>query len=170
MILDLNLVFSDSQDLAITASASSTTVIDLTGAQTMEIGNGSAFGADMGVGDGPALPKIGIYCTEALTTTNSATLNIQFQGNAVASSAADGNWITYIETGPLAASSFVVSTKVAGFDYPIVPAGVDFPRWIRLNYSLGTGQFSTGALSAYIMLQREDWTAGQYPSGFSVGE
>lgn len=168
MILDQNLVFSNNQSLAITTATPSSTVIDLTGGQTLIIGNASAFGAEMGVGDGPALPKVGVYCTQSLTTTNSATLSIQFQGNAVASSAADGNWITYIEVPDLAAANLLVSTAIAKFDYPVRRVAATMPRYIRLNYVPATGQFSTGSASAYIMLQREDYEAKFYPSGFTV--
>lgn len=170
MILDNNLVFSNAQSAGITTNTASTNVIDLTGGQTLIIGNASAFGEDLGIGDGVAIPKIGVYVGSiGIATTNSATLNIAFQGNAVASSAADANWITYIETGPIAASHLDPYALIAAFDWPKVQVEAAMPRWVRLFYQVATGTFTTGTLSAYVMLQRDDWQTPKYPSNFVVG-
>lgn len=170
MILDNNLVFSTAQSMNITTSTPSESVIDLTGGATLEIGNASAFGADLGIGDGVAIPKIGVWVgSQSIDTTNSATLNIAFQGNASASSAADANWITYIETGALAAARLDAYAKIAAFDWPLKQVEAAMPRYVRLYYQVATGVFTTGEVNAYVMLQRDDWTLGLYPSGFSVG-
>lgn len=165
MILDNNLVFSNAQSLAVSTTTASTTTIDLTGGSSLNIGNGSTFGADMGIGDGVAMPKIAAYIGTALQTANSATLNIQFQGSTDSST-----WTTYVETGALAASVLVAGAKVAAFDWPLKATGAAMPRYIRLNYNLPNATaFTTGTITAAIVLQRDDWTAGLYPAGFTVG-
>lgn len=168
MILDNNLVFGTATALVSSTTSIASGVIDLTGGQTLGIGNASAFGADMGVGPGQAAPQVRVIATTALTTTNSATLNIAFQGNAVASSAADANWITYIETGAIAASALTVSTTIARFDYPIRQVAAAMPRYVRLLYQFATGSFSTGSATAFLTLTGDDWEARYYPSGFTV--
>lgn len=170
-ILDQNLVFSSAQSLAVTTSTPSTNVIDLSGGTNFQWGpnsttNGGSlpFGEDLGIGDGEAMPKVIAYIGTALTTTNSATLNIQFQGSTDSS-----NWTTYVETGTLAASLLTAGAKVAAFDWPHRQIAAALPRYVRLNYAVATGVFTTGTISAYIGLQRFDWPLGLYPAGFTVG-
>lgn len=171
MFLDQNLVFSDAQTMNITTSTPSTTVIDLLGGSTTNTyGTATAFGEDLGIGVGAGQPQVVVQTgTVAIATTNSATLNIQFQGNASASSAADVNWITYIETGAMAASLLTASRFLARFAWPRRQIAAALPRYIRLNYGVATGVFTTGTVTSYIVLQEENWSAGAYPSGFSVG-
>lgn len=169
MILDNNLVFSDAQSMNITTNTPSTNVIDLLGGQTLQA-PATFAGADMGIGDGVAMPKIGVWVGDtAIATTNSATLQVAFQGNASASSAADVNWITYIETDTIAATALDAYNKIAAFDWPLAKIEAALPRYVRLLYKVATGVFTTGVVNAYVMLQRDDWTLGKYPSGFSVG-
>lgn len=171
MILDNNLVFSSAQTMAITTSTPSTNVIDLQSGVTMNVGpNASILKEDLGIGDGVAIPKIGVYTgATALASPGSATMNIAFQGNASASSAADVNWITYIETGAIAVASLTAYAKIAAFDWPLKQVAAAMPRYVRLLYVPATATFTAGTVSAYVMLQRDDWTLPLYPSGFSVG-
>lgn len=166
MIFDSNLLFSNGQSLAVTTSTPSTTVIDLTGNPTagLNIGNASRYGADMGIGDGVAVLKVAAYVGTALTTTNSATLQIQFQGSTDSST-----WDTYIETPAFAAAKLTAGQKLGTFDWPLVGPGFSLPRYIRLNYVLPeTTSFTTGTIFAGIVLQRDDAIQGQYPEGFVV--
>lgn len=153
MILDNQLVFSNGQ--AITATTGSATVIDLSGGTNFTDGNTTRFGADLGIGDGVAIPKVCAYIGTAPLTTNSATLQIAFQGSTDSS-----NWDTYVETRAMPASALTAGAKVAAFDWPPVQAGFSLPRYVRLNYTVGTGAFTTGTIFAAIGLQRDDWIAG----------
>lgn len=163
MILDNNLVFSNAISAALTTTTGST-VIDLSGGSNFAFGVGSVFGEDLGIGDGPAFPKIGVYVGTAMTSTNSATLQVQFQGSTDSST-----WTTYMETPAMAASLLAANTCIAKMDWPHRLVGAALPRYVRLNYVVATGVFSTGTLSSYVMLQRDDWPLGLYPSGFTVG-
>lgn len=171
MILDNTLVFSNAQSAAFTADTPSTNVIDLSGGTLFQWGPNATtqggslpFGEDLGIGDGEAFPKVGVYVGTAITTTDSATLNIQFQGSTDSSF-----WETYIETGPLAASLLTAGAAIAKLDWPHRKVASKMPRYVRLNYDIATGTFTAGTLSAYVMLQRDDWPLGLYPSGFTVG-
>ena len=162
MIIDSQLLFSNAQSLAITTSTPST-VIDLTGGVALNIGVGTRYGAEMGIGDG-SVPKIAAIIGTALTTTNSATLNIQFQGSTDSST-----WTTYIESGALAAALLTANTFIARWDWPIRQIGASLPRYVRMNFVPATGIFTTGTIFAGIVTDRWDWTTPLYPSGFAVG-
>lgn len=160
MIIDNSLVFSNGQ--ATTGSVGST-VIDLSGGTNFIYGNASRFGEDLGIGDGEAMPKVAAYVQTANLTTNSATLQIQFQGSTDST-----NWDTYVETPALAASVLTAGRKVAAFDWPHRGPNQSLPRYVRLNYVVGTGAFTTGTIFAAIVLQRDDWPANLYPANYTV--
>lgn len=164
MIFDNNLIFSNAFAAALTVSTGSS-VIDLEGGLALNIGVGSRFGEDLGRGDGVAIPKIAAYVGTAFGTTNSATLQVAFQGST------DSNtWDTYVETDVIPAASLTAGRKIAAFDWPQVPEGLPLPRYVRLFYKVATGVFNTGSIAlAGIVLQRDDNNVGQYPPGFAVG-
>lgn len=164
MILDSQLIFSNDQDLAITTTTPSTNVIDLLGGVSVNFGpNASRFGADMGIGDGVAMPKLLVVVSEALTTTNSATLAIAFQGSTDSST-----WDEYMRTPAMAAADLALGNIIARMDWPPRAIGKSLPRYHRLSYIPATGVFSTGTLFAGIVLQRDDWDLKYLPSGFKV--
>lgn len=192
MILDSTLQFSNAQSLITTTSTGSTFIIDLaaggaTSASTyptgsalnLTYGNATSFGEDLGIGSGMNNLFVGIYISTAFLTANSATLNVQFQG--AADSGATGTvsaltWTTYAETGPIAAASLTTASGtpdgsgVIKMWWPHRAIAAALPRFVRLNYALpGSTAFTAGVLSAYVMLSRDDWSAGQYPSNFVVG-
>lgn len=162
MILDQNLIFSNT--VALTSSTGSTS-IDLLGGVAENIGIGTRFGADYGVGDGVAMPKVAAFVmTAAITATDASTLTINFQG-----STDNSNWTTYVSTGAMAQSLLTVGAKIAMFDWPHRMTGAAMPRYVRLQYVASLSNFSTGAIFAGIVLQRDDWELPFYPSGFAVG-
>lgn len=160
MIIDNQLVFSNGQ--ATTGTVGST-VIDLSGGTNFTYGNATRFGEDLGIGDGGALPKIAAYVGTANLTTNSATLQIAFQGSTDST-----NWDTYVETSAITAANLAAGNKVAAFDWPHRATGANLPRYVRLYYTVGTGAFTTGTIFAAIVLQRDDWPAKYYPANYTV--
>lgn len=146
MILDSSLEFSNAQTG--TTDAASTNVVDLVNAR------------DMGIGDDPAMKVLCLVETAFTTdTTNASTLTIQFQGST------DGTtYTTYVQTPALLAASLADKNKVFPIDVPAVPTGVSLPRYLRLNYDVGVAAFSTGKLSAYLVLGRDDIV--QYPKNY----
>jgi hypothetical protein len=149
--MDNQLVFSTAQ--AVTATAASTNVIDMTVAQ------------DLGVGDGVGSPKILGLVGTAFAGAG-ATLNVQFQG-----SPDNATWTTFAETGVMPVASLTAGQQIIGFNWPRRPfSNTALPRYIRLNYVVASGPFTAGTLTAAVVLQRDDAddTAVLYPSGFIV--
>jgi len=139
MIVDKQNAFSESQ--ALTATAASTNVIDLS--QIRQIGDGK-----------PLYVVVTVEVAMA-GTTPSLAVSIVTDDNAALSSPA------VILTGPtILGASLPASTQLV---YPIPLSGVE--RFIALNYTLaGTGP--TVTVSAHIV---ENFTQDvKYPSGFTV--
>lgn len=160
MIIDNQLVFANG--LAITATTAST-VIDLSGGTNFIWGNASRFGEDLGIGDGEALPKVFCSIGTAPITTDSATLTVAFQTSTDSST-----WSTSLETPPIAAALLTAGASFAKMDWPHRPVGAAVPRYVRLNFTVGTGHFTTGTVFAAIVLQRDDWPASQQGANFVV--
>jgi hypothetical protein len=154
MILDSLLCFSSAQTLNSTTVAS-TNIIDL------------GVGRDLGIGDDPAL-KLAIYVTTAFVLASSTpTLTIQAQG-APDSAGSPGSYITYAESRAYVAADMPLGAKLFPIDWPHrdPTALVAFPRFIRLNYTIAVSTFSAGALSAYLVIDRQD--SSQYPAGLTI--
>ncbi|TDY26298.1 hypothetical protein B0G81_6808 [Paraburkholderia sp. BL6665CI2N2] len=142
MLLDGNLLF-DTQS-AVTNSRASTNVLDLGAAR------------DMGVGDDPSL-KLLVLCPTAFTTTNAATLRVQFQA-----STDSVTWNTIAQSDDLPVASLGAGAKIAKMDVP----NNGLTRYLRLNYLVSTGVFSAGAVTAAIVLSRDD--SPQYQANYNA--
>lgn len=163
-IIDNNLVFDNFANVNFTTSTPSTNSIDLQGGVNFNIGNATRFGEDLGIGPGAAVPQIVSYVGLVMTSTASATLNVQFQGSTDGS-----NWDTYIESGPIAVAKLVAGQKIAAWNWPHRGPSASLPRYVRMNYVPLVGAISTGTIFSAITLTRQDWPLDQYPSGFVVG-
>jgi len=150
MIIDGLLLFDSAA--AVTSTAASTNIVDLVNAR------------DIGVGDDPAM-KVMVLVTTAITTTNSATLTVSAQG-----STDNSTWSTYVSSPAYAAAALVAGARLFDIDWPRPAAGLATPRYIRLYYTVGTGIFSAGAVTAALVLDRDDRVnaAGAYPAGIAI--
>lgn len=163
MLLDGNLQFVPvTTPLAITSTVRSI-VIDLLGlgsgvAPTSIIGNTSLFGTDQGIGDMQKLMEVVVGT--AFTTSSSATLQIQQCAAPDTGSAGGylpGSWTVLAETDAFAVGSLTANAILARFPImPAVPANLQ-PRFLSLNFVVGTGTFTAGTISwAGITLGRDD--------------
>jgi len=155
MILDSLLMFSTpAAPQAITVTAPSTNIIDLLNPR------------DLGIGDDPAL-KLAIFVTTALIG-NAGTLTVQFQGAPDNGSGAPGAYVTYAESRAYAIADLTVGTKLFPIDVPHRDPSLvaTFPRFYRLNYVVGAGPFTAGAVVAGIVIDRQD--SAQYPAGLTI--
>lgn len=176
MQLDALTIFSTAQ--AFTATAASTNTYDVTGAGSGNapnmIGGQTSAGvavipaADIGAGDGIAIPEVFWNVSTAFTTSSAATLQILLQAAPDNGSNAPGTWVTLYES-----EVFAVAQLVAGyngqFQIPPVPSdfGLKQPRFYRLDYVVGTGTFTAGALNAQIVINPSQAAKlGLYPSNF----
>ncbi len=170
MYLDAALNFSTAQ--AITATAASAGVIDLAGlgsgnTMTNIFGNAAVFGMDIGVGDVMGHPKLEVAINTTFLTLTS--LNIQFQGAPDNGSGSPGTYVTYAESGVILAATLVAGAVVFKIDVPEVqPETGPLPRFLRLNYVVAGSNATQGAITANIIRDRQDWTAGRYPNNFAV--
>lgn len=153
MMLDASLQFSSAQ--AVTSTAASTNIVDLT----------VVNGVDLGIGLIPL--RFAIYCTTAFTTGSAATLQVQVQG-APDSAGSPGSYTTITETDALAVSVLVINAKIP-IDLTHRATGMAVYRFLRLNYVIGTGTMTAGSLTSYLTIDRQDNPIDQYAGGYSVG-
>jgi hypothetical protein len=126
-VLDNQLVMSDAQ--AVTASAPSTNVIDLSKAKSLGA-SGTPLYVDVRVGTG-------------LGSSGSATIDVALQGSNTEGSG-------YVNL--LAAAQFAVAAGVAGLSIlktPLPAQAVKY-RYLRVNYTIGTANLNAGTFNAHI--------------------
>lgn len=145
MILDSLLNFSAAQ--AITTNTNSDNIVDLLNAR------------DLGPGNSPALQVIASINT-AFQTTNSGTLQVQFQGSTDSTT-----WTTYAESPAVAAANLGAASRIAAWEVPNVVQGASLPRYYRLNYVVGTGTFTAGKIDAWMGIGRSDLQI--YPKNYN---
>lgn len=191
-LMDANLIFSN--NVALTATAVSS-VIDLAGfgvgvaeggppgpgpSGTANLtglitGNRSTLGADMGIGDGVAIPKVTVYATTSFTA-GGTSLNIQIQGAPDSGTGTEGTYQTYGESGAILVANLVQSAinptgELWAIDLPkvIAFAGNTPPRFLRLNYLVTAGPLVAGKVLAGIFLSRSsEWAARQAANNYIV--
>lgn len=154
MILDSLLKFSDAQAIT-TGATASTNIIDLLNPR------------DMGIGDDPAL-KLAIFITTAFTSAGASTLTVAFQGAPDNGSGSPGTYVVYAESRAYALADLAVGRKLLPIDVPHRDPNmtVTFPRFYRLLYTVAVADFTAGALSAYMVIDRQD--SAQYPAGLTI--
>ncbi|MDX6911753.1 hypothetical protein SJZ84_13050 [Hafnia paralvei] len=139
MILDKLLMFSEAQ--AVTATAASTDVIDL----------GPIDGTRRDIGVGYPLEFWTTVNTTA-TAAGAATVNVQLQ-----TSPDNSTWTTIASSGDLALSALVAGKRIVSQK---VPSGVH--KYLRVNYTVGTGPLTAGAFTSGINLDVDNNTP--YPT------
>lgn len=140
MILDKLLMFSEGQ--AVTASAPSTDVVDL----------GPIDGTRRDIGVGYPLEWF-VNATTAAAAAGAATVNIQFQ-----TSSDNSTWRTLASSGDLALADLTAGKRIVAQK---VPQGV--LRYLRVNYSVGTGPLTAGAFTSGINLDVDGNNTSYYP-------
>lgn len=153
MFLDNSLNFSTAQ--AITATAACTTIYDITGAGSGNapalVYGASVFGADMGNGDGVAVPYVYVQIQTAFVSGGGATLQFQIQAAIDNGSNAPASYTTILQTDAFAASALTIN-KLFFAPLPISTLGEAPPRFYRLNYVVATSTFSAGKITSGLML------------------
>lgn len=180
MILDALLQFDNAASLAIAAGTqASTNVIDFglgTSANPAIPSNANGGGArDMGIGDDPAL-KLLVQVSTTFTSGGAGTLSVAIQGAPDNGSGAPGSYTTWWTSPVYALATLVAGARLLNMDFPRPPAGVAVPRFVRLLYTVGTATMTAGAVSAYLVLDRDDQmynstnnaVLGGYPPGIAI--
>ena len=180
MILDALLQFDNAASVAIAAGTqASTNVIDFglgTSANPAIPSNANGGGArDMGIGDDPAL-KLLVKVSTTFTSGGAGTLSVAIQGAPDNGSGAPGSYTTWWTSPTYALATLVAGARLLNMDFPRPPAGVAVPRFVRLLYTVGTATMTAGAVSAYLVLDRDDQmynstnnaVLGGYPPGIAI--
>lgn len=169
MFLDQSLKLSDAQ--AITVTAASTNLYDITGAGSGNVpagifGTTGLAGADMGLGDSAMRPTLAFSVNTTFTAAGAATLTIQIQAAVDNGAGSPGAYTTIAETSALPVASLVAG---ANFQLPLPPVtlGEALPRFYRCNYVVATGPMTAGKLNASIALNVPTQTNIQYPANFT---
>ena len=133
--------FSNAQ--AITATANSTNVFDVTGAGSGNapamIGAGgvnTAMGVDIGAGDGMAIPEVQVIITAVTTVTG--TLTIALQAAPDNGSYSPGTYESIYTSAAFTGATQLFAGAVLTFQVPPIPPGLALPRFYRLVYTVGS--------------------------------
>lgn len=176
MFLDALVQLSTAQ--AITVTAASTSIYDVTGAGSGNAPNmvggvtssGNALiGFDIGAGDGIAIPEVFVDVSTAFVSAGGATLQLQLQAAPDDGSNAPDTYVTIYESPALTVAQL---TAAASFQFQVPPIpkttfGEAMPRFYRLNYVVATSTFSAGAVNANIVLNPSQAQKIQnYPSNY----
>jgi len=162
--------FSTAQ--AITTSAASTNVFDVTGAgagtaPAMKGAGGldTALGVDIGAGDGVAQPEVMVVVTTA--GTGSDTITIEVQAAPDNGSYSPGSYTTLASSAAFVGTSLVAGTEIK---IPVPPVPSTFsglPRFYRVYYTCSGTQ--TASFTANLLLNAPDLKSPQrYGSNFVV--
>ena len=142
MILDKGNLVSSAQ--AVTSSAGSTDVIDLSQARA--------------IGDGEEL-EFFVNVDTAATAAGAATVTFQVQ--------TDDNSAFSSPTTVIQTDAIPKATLAAGYQIKIpLPDGATPERYLRLYYSVATGPLTAGAFTAGLVLDAQNSRA--YPSGYTI--
>src|SRR5258706_971280 len=155
MILDALLRFDDAASIAIGAGTqASTNVIDLgitSGIPTSANGGGAR---DIGIGDDPAM-KLLVQVATTFTSVGAGTLTVALQGAIDDGTGAPAAFSTWWASPAYALATLNVGSRLYDMDMPRPPDGIAIPRFLRLLYTVAVS-FSAGAVSSYIVLDRDD--------------
>lgn len=181
MFVDNSLVFSTwaSPGVAVTTTADSS-VVDLTGAGSgtapnMIGANGvnTAMGVDIGQGDGVAIPYLFLSVRVAFTSSGStATLIVTVKAAPDDGSYGQGTYYALyssptITTAQLTAGQQLIVPIPQRF--PSGQPGAALPRFYKLVYTVASGPFTAGSLSAGIVLNPPNgFVNTQYGSNFTA--
>lgn len=147
MFIDKLLEF-DPAGTAITATAASTNVFDLSNQRDLSIGD--------------HLTAV-IAVQTAFTAAGAATLTVQFQG-----SVDNSTWTTYAQTDAIPKANLVAGATIALPIPAVPPHAAGLPRYLRLNYAVATGPFTAGAVQSDFVLDRQANNPPSYPAGITV--
>lgn len=170
MFVDNSLKFSASQ--AITTTADSSSVVDLSGAGSgtavpftygEKFISGLVFGEDIGSGEGVAVPYV--FLNVEVGGTTSETLTVSLSGMIDNGSNAPGT-ATVMYSSPAMTCSTLTAGKVLIFPVPPITPGQAKPRFLKLTYTCSSTLSIT--VSARIVLNPPTTllVGNNYPENF----
>ena len=176
MILDSLLQFDAAANLAqAVGTYNSANTIDLgviSGIPSSASGGGAR---DIGIGDDPAL-KLLVQVITTFTSGGAGTLVVQLAGAIDNGAGAPAAFSVWWASPAYALATLVQGARLMDMDMPRPPAGIAIPRYLRLNYVIGSNAMTAGQIESMIVLDRMDQaytgttnsTLGGYPAGITV--
>ena len=150
---DNSLLLSNAQ--AITVTADSTTIYDVTGAGSGTapklLFGGTVFGEDIGAGEGLARPVAYFIVGTTFTAGGAATLQISVQAAPDNGSNVPGTYVALDQTFPIPVANLVSGAAVQ-LVIPPVPPTLALPRFYKFTYTVATGPMTAGTITGGIML------------------
>ncbi len=128
----------------------------------------SGYGRDIGIGEDLELV---VMVTTLFTSGNAATLQVQLQ-YAPDSSGSPGSYVTVAQSIAYAMAALAAGAELLRIKMPPMtpsPAtGSAMPKFIRMNYVVGSYNMTAGAIAAFIVLDKTALgPALGYQSGYS---
>ncbi len=173
MILDGNLQFDTAANLAqVAGTYTSANALDLHMAGIPVLGAG--VGArDIGVGDNPAM-KLLVLVTTAFASAGAATLQVKIQGAPDNGAGLEGTYYDMMLSPVFALAALTAGARLLDDDMPRVPAGQPLPRFLRLQYIIGTATTTAGKVESFLVGDRMDQPISStglmsaYPAGINI--
>jgi hypothetical protein len=169
MILDSYLKFSSAQDLFTPAAGAidSTNIIDLGIVNGLPNSANGGGARDIGTGDNPAME---LFISVSQVFAGGTSLAVALQGAPDNGSGAPGSYTTMWVSPTIVTADLDAGQQIGNVTVPRPAPGQALPRFLKLVYTT-VGDFTTGTVDAYIVLDRDDQvlgTNGQY-SGYPAG-
>lgn len=160
-----------STEQAITTTADSTNVFDVTGAGAGNapamIGAGglnTALGFDIGAGDGVAAPEVLVVVTTA--GTGAGTISVSIAAAPDNGSYSAGTYVVLSTTAAFVGTSLTAG-RVIKLPVPPIPPTLALPRFYKLTYTVSGS--ATASFTANLMLNAPDLRdATLYGNNYSV--
>jgi hypothetical protein len=130
---------------------------------------------DMGIGDDPAL-KLLVEVTATFTSGGAATLQVTLLGATDNGAGAPAAFSSWWSSPVYALATLVTGARLLDMDMPRPPAGIAIPRFLKLQWVIGTAVMTGGSIFGAIVLDRHDQAyqstgnsvLGGYPAGVTV--
>lgn len=136
-----------SAGVAITSTAVSTNVLDLM--VGTDIGAGLAYDQELHVDVMVSL------------TGNTGTLQVQLQAAPDNGSGAPGAYANLLLSPVYTIAQLTAGSRIVRYPWPVIQqafgnSDVNPPRFLRLNYVVGSGPFTAGSVLSYLNVDREE--------------
>lgn len=152
-MLDYNSFFTAQDGTALTATAASANYINLANARDIGVGNDLVVVVLTGDAD--------------FESGGSSTLDIALQ-SAQDSSGSPGTYYTIAQSQQIAKASMTANTQIAEIAVPADLVNGVNAKYLRLNFTVGTANFTTGKLIAYLTKRAEHPYAYPRTSSFAT--
>jgi hypothetical protein len=160
----------DGTDSPTTGTQTSSNQLDLHIAGGIPVLASNQGARDMGIGDSPSLEMVAWVTVAFGTGTN---LSITLQGAPDNGSGTAGTFVNWWASPVYSESTLVQGAMLYNLALPRPPAGIFFPRFLRLLYT-STGTHGVGSLRGCIVVDRfdqpytKDGVVGAYPPGLVI--